>query len=104
MNSIVFTRSTASTDDTTSVTRDVSTSSGIVSYSSQDHRSSNADHSVAQNVDIESAVYAHIQAIRALGVTRTNSLRIANALGIPQRVVERTISSLTNKGVKVINE
>jgi hypothetical protein len=100
MNSIVLTRSTASTDGATSVTRDVSTSGSGIRYSSQDRRSSNA----GQNVDIESAVYAHIQAIRALGVTRTNSLRIANALGIPQRVVERTISSLTNKGVKVINE
>ncbi len=57
----------------------------------------------AQDRDIESAVYSHIQAVRALGVTRIDSLQIARALGISRRIVEKTIPSLSDKGVKVIN-
>ena len=53
--------------------------------------------------DIESAVYAHIQAIRALGRTRTDSWEIAKGLGISQKEVEKTIASLTKKGVRVIS-
>jgi hypothetical protein len=47
-----------------------------------------ADHG-AKN--IENAVYAHIQAIRALGKTRVNTVDIARALGLPLREVEKTI-------------
>jgi hypothetical protein len=53
--------------------------------------------------NIESAVYAHIQAIRALGRTKTDTSEIARALGLTQSTVEETISSLTKKGVKVIS-
>jgi hypothetical protein len=53
--------------------------------------------------NVESAVYAYIQAIRALGITRTNTLEIAKALGLTQTMVEKTISSITKKGVKVIS-
>lgn len=52
--------------------------------------------------NIENAVYSHIQAIRALGRTRTDTSEIARALGLTQSVVEKTISSLTKKGVRVI--
>jgi hypothetical protein len=54
-------------------------------------------------VDIESAVYAHIQAMRALGITRTDTSEIARALGLDTAAVEKSIPALTQKGVKVIN-
>lgn len=53
--------------------------------------------------DIESAVFAHIQAMRALGRTRVNVTEIATALGLYERQVEATLSALRNKGVKVKN-
>lgn len=53
---------------------------------------------------IEEAVFAHLQAIRSLGETRTNSARIAAALGIKKNSVERAILSLRERGVKVIDD
>jgi DNA-binding MarR family transcriptional regulator len=50
---------------------------------------------------IESAVYAHIQAVRALGKTHINTAEIAEALGLPLSAVARTITALRQKGVKV---
>jgi DNA-binding MarR family transcriptional regulator len=58
---------------------------------------------VKQKIDIESAVFAHIQALRALGITRTDSLEIARGLGLDQSDVEKTVSSLVKKGVKIVN-
>jgi biotin operon repressor len=55
------------------------------------------------SADVESAVYSHIQAIRALGVTRVDSTQIAKALGLPKRIVDKVIPSLLDKGVRVIN-
>jgi hypothetical protein len=52
---------------------------------------------------IESAVYAHIQAMRALGKTRINTVDIAKALGLPLAEVEKTIFALRQKGVKIAN-
>jgi hypothetical protein len=53
--------------------------------------------------NIESAIYAHIQAVRALGRTRIDTAEIAKALDLTPFQVERTISSLTRKGVKLVN-
>ena len=49
---------------------------------------------------LESAVYAHIQALRGLGKTETNTADIARALGLRILEVERAINKL--KDVKVI--
>lgn len=51
---------------------------------------------------IEDAVYAHIQAMRALGRTRVNTAQIARALGLKTQVVDRAVSGLESKGVRVI--
>jgi hypothetical protein len=48
----------------------------------------------------EEAVYAHIQAVRALGKTQVGTAEIARALGISISDVEKTISALRVKGVK----
>jgi Holliday junction resolvasome RuvABC DNA-binding subunit len=53
--------------------------------------------------NIESAVFSHIQALRALGVTRTDASEIARGLKLGQSEVEKTISSLVKKGVKIVN-
>lgn len=50
------------------------------------------------------AIYAHIQAIRSLGETRTNSARIAAALGLRKSQVEKAIRSMRSKGVRVLND
>jgi hypothetical protein len=49
---------------------------------------------------IESAVYAHIQAVRALGRTTINTTEVARALGLSLADVERTLSALRRRGVK----
>ena len=52
---------------------------------------------------IQNAVYAHIQAIRALGRKEINTVEIADALSLPVSEVNRAISSLKKKGVKALN-
>ena len=52
--------------------------------------------------NIESAVYAHIQAVRALGRTKVNTVEIAKSLGLSLAVVDKTLKSLKEKGVRVI--
>ena len=51
---------------------------------------------------IESAVYAHIRAVRALGRTTINSAEIAEALSLPLEKVHQAITALKGKGVKVL--
>lgn len=51
--------------------------------------------------NVESAVFAHIQALRALGKTKVNTADIAKALGLRTDLVDRTVSELRNKGVKL---
>lgn len=55
------------------------------------------------NKAIQNAVYAYIQAVRALGRNRLNTSEIAEALSIPVLEVNEAISSLKKKGVKVLN-
>ena len=51
---------------------------------------------------LESAVYAHIQALRSLGKTRTNTAEIARALGLRLQDVERVVRHLQESEVKTI--
>lgn len=51
---------------------------------------------------IESAVYAHIRALRALGRTSVNTSEIAGALSLTVAQVGAAISNLQSKGVKVV--
>jgi predicted transcriptional regulator len=55
------------------------------------------------NKGIQNAVYAHIQAIRALGRKEINTAEIADALSLPVSEVNRAISALKRKGVKALN-
>ena len=52
---------------------------------------------------IESAVYAHIQAVRALGRTQIEPEEIARALGLSVSQVHGTLAALKSKGVKTIH-
>lgn len=52
---------------------------------------------------LENAVYAHIQAVRALGKTKISPEEIARALHLPLSTVQQSISALQSKGIKVIN-
>jgi len=51
--------------------------------------------------DIESAVYSHIQAVRALGREEINTSEIAQALSLPQELVIAAVARLRDKGVRV---
>ena len=51
---------------------------------------------------LESAVYAHIQALRRLGKTEANTAEIARALGLRRLDVDRVIKKLIEKDVRVI--
>jgi hypothetical protein len=53
--------------------------------------------------NIESAVYSHIQAVRALGKTKITPEEIAAALGLSISDVRGTIEALKTKGVKVLH-
>jgi hypothetical protein len=53
--------------------------------------------------DMQDAIYTHIQAVRALGKTKITPEEIARALELPVSTVEGAISTLKNKGVKVIH-
>lgn len=51
---------------------------------------------------IENAVYAHIQALRAVGHTQANTAEISKALRLPRVIVEQAIAGLSKKGVKLL--
>ena len=48
---------------------------------------------------IETAVFSHIKAIRALGKTSVNTAEIADALSISLQDVDRAVTGLKQKGV-----
>ncbi|HKQ25315.1 MAG TPA: hypothetical protein VJT81_12805 [Burkholderiales bacterium] len=50
---------------------------------------------------VESAVYAHIRAMRSLGHTQVNTHTIANALSLPVTVVNDIVGRLHTRGVRV---
>ena len=50
---------------------------------------------------IEAAVFAYLQAKRALGATHVNSIEVAAALGLAQSRVEAALKALTKRGVKL---
>lgn len=52
---------------------------------------------------VENAVFAHLQAIRALGRTTLNTAEVAAALSIPVADVNKAVLSLSKKGVKLAN-
>jgi hypothetical protein len=66
-----------------------------VSFATRDHN--------ANDERIESAVYSHIQALRTLGHTRVNTVRIAKALNLKQRIVDRAVADLRAKGVEPVH-
>ena len=51
----------------------------------------------------ESAIYAYIQAVRALGRATINTIDISEALSIPISEVNQAIRALEKKGVKIVN-
>lgn len=57
---------------------------------------------LANQQQIETAVYSHIKAMRALGRTSLNTTEIARALSISRKDVERAVPNLRDKGVRRI--
>lgn len=53
--------------------------------------------------EIDNAVYAHMQAIRALGRTQVSSQEVARALGLPEAQVAAAAVRLKSKGIKVVS-
>jgi predicted Rossmann fold nucleotide-binding protein DprA/Smf involved in DNA uptake len=60
-------------------------------------------HRKVESKKIERAVYAHIQAVRALGRTQIEPQEIARALGLSVQQVLSTIHTLKQKGVKQVH-
>lgn len=52
--------------------------------------------------DVVNAVYGYIRAVRTLGRKSVNTVDISRALGIAERDVERAVSALKDKGVKIL--
>jgi hypothetical protein len=98
--------------DTTTTTSSGSTGSRISVYTETSSSSSRPEITVASSKSrsrarhevveesIESAVYSYIQAIRALGETKINTMDISRALGLPLNVIESAIHNLSSKGVR----
>ncbi len=63
-------------------------------------RSARATH---EGKSVENAIYAHIRAIRALGRDTINTIEIAEALSLTVPEVNRAISALEKRGVKILN-
>ena len=53
--------------------------------------------------DVEAAVYAYVRAVRALKRTSINTLEISKSLEIPLAKVEKTVSELRSKGIKIVS-
>ena len=53
--------------------------------------------------DVEAAVYAYVRAVRALGRMSINTLEISRSLEIPLAKVEKTVSELRSKGIKIVS-
>lgn len=53
--------------------------------------------------DMEAAVYAHVRAVRALGRTTINTLELSRSLGLPLAKVEKAVSNLRSKGIKIVS-
>ncbi len=76
--------------------------SGTSSSDSQFVRDTGYRRPIRSSMDIEGAVYAFIQAVRALGQTSVNSVVISRALSLPLSEVEQAIQELRDKGVRII--
>ena len=74
------------------------TTSGLVPVSDVPH----TRHRGRVSKSTENAIYSHIRAIRALGRTEINTNEIASSLSLPVSKVNRAVSSLRKKGVKVL--
>ena len=55
---------------------------------------------IYNNDAIRNAVYAHLQAIRALGKTAVSPSEVASALDLPYAIVKSALEALTDKGVR----
>jgi hypothetical protein len=64
----------------------------------------NATKPATPDDDIQNAVYAYVQAYRALGNTTISTIRIAKGLGIKPRLVEHAMLALRDKGVMSIHD
>lgn len=80
----------------------VTTSTGTVTFSTNAVTRASAETKI-NSKKIESAVYAHIQAVRALGRTQIEPQEIARALGLSLAQVTNTIQALKQKGVKQVH-
>jgi len=83
------------------ITSTVSDSSGGTMIITRGSSAGSADAGSAAK-KVEGAVYAYIQAVRALGRTTIHTEEIAKALGLPVDRVDATLDALKKKGVKVL--
>lgn len=95
MNHVMTQRRSSSTG--TFVSSDTSTTSGQPVLSRQ---VLSPGRTAIASKKIESAVYSHIRAMRALGRTKVETAEIAKSLGLSVSAVNRTLETLRKKGVK----
>ncbi len=92
--------SSSSTSETVTISPNGTVSSGWAV--SSDSVAGHYRGSRTKQESIEAAVYAHIQAMLALGHTRLNSLTVARALSLPIADVEEAMRNLADKGIRII--
>ncbi len=77
------------------VTSSVSTETTLVPVTTEDLLELKAE-----SKSIESAVLAHIRAVRALGREQINTAEVAEALNLPVRKVNSVLDQLKERGVR----
>jgi hypothetical protein len=77
------------------------TSNGTVTFTGSGGANAGTSTGPHSAKSVEAAVFAYLQARRALGVVQINSIEIAGALGLVQSIVELALHKLSSRGVKV---
>jgi hypothetical protein len=93
----------ANTGSFTLIPSTASTGTVRLVVSATRHATMPAPASAPRAKNVENAVYAHIQAVRALGRTQIEPEEIARALGLSVSQVQGTIAALRSKGVKALH-
>jgi hypothetical protein len=84
------------------INTDAASTTGMNIYTPADGRGRSRNVLSHSQKNIESAVYGHIRAVRALGRTTVDSHGIARALGLSPAAVTQALQNLADKGVKIV--
>jgi hypothetical protein len=98
-NNVIFSDTTTSTTTSAWMSQPTANNSTVIIASSAGLLGTKKEARAV--IDIQGAVYSHIQAVRALGKKNINTEEIAKALSLPVESVNAAVAKLKDKGVRV---